>query len=475
MTRRLVSVWFWAIWTATALAQSAPSTLQEAIDSLLDVAWLRHGFCGVVVRDLATGETLYAREADKMLIPASNTKLITTAVALSLLGPDYRTKTTVLVEGTLQSDGTLKGNLILRGGGDATLSYANLQSLAQKVKEAGISRVSGLLLYDDSYLDAQRYGFGWNIDDEPFGYQAQMSALSVERNAVRLFAKPAEREGEPAQLRLEPDTDYMEVVNLTKTVARGTPNTELSVERPRARNQLIVSGTIAIGSEEVQVGRYAVENPSRYTAHLFRQALREVGVSVEGIAPLLTPKSDARPIAEHLSPPLSEVIALINKPSDNLISEITLKLVGKEKRGQGTTSAGVQATMEFLREAGLEMGAVNLVDGSGLSRMNMISAENLARLLTYMARAPHAQIYRNSLPVYGVDGTLRNRLRDTPVQGKGFAKTGSLYRVSSLSGYLECQSGRVVVFAIVMNGYMTTAAEARALQDRLVRLLWERL
>ncbi len=475
MTRRLAFVWLWAIVTATAFAQSASSSLHEALDTLLDVAWLRHGFCGVVVRDLASGETLYTCEADKMLIPASNTKLITTASALSLLGADYRAVTTVLAQGTLTPDGALEGNLILRGGGDATLTYTNLKELAQKVKQAGITRVSGLLLYDDSYLDAERYGFGWNIDDEPFGYQAQMSALCVERNAVRLFAKPAEREGELARLRLEPDTDYVEVVNLTKTVARGTPNTGLSVERPRARNQLIVSGTVAIGSEEAQVGRYAVENPSRYTAWLFRQALREVGVEVGGISPLFAPAVEARPIAEHRSPPMREVVALINKPSDNLISEMTLKLIGKERRGQGTTSAGIQATMEFLREAGLEMGAVNLVDGSGLSRLNMISAENLARLLVYMARSPNAKVYRDSLPVYGVDGTLRNRLRDTPVQGKGFAKTGSLYRVSSLSGYLECQSGRQVVFVIVMNAYTTSASEARALQDRLVRLLCERL
>ncbi|MFQ3610238.1 MAG: D-alanyl-D-alanine carboxypeptidase/D-alanyl-D-alanine-endopeptidase [Fimbriimonadales bacterium] len=471
----MATLWLWLALYAVALAQSASNSLQESIDSLLDVPWLRFGYCGVVVRDLNTGETLYAREAEKMLIPASNTKLITSAAALSLLGAEYRVKTTVLAQGSLLPDGILEGNLVLRGGGDATLTYADLQSLARRVKQAGITQVKGLLLYDDSYLDAERYGFGWNIDDEPFGYQAQMSALCVERNAVRLFAKPGERENDPVVLRLEPDTDYVQIVNLTRTVPSSTPNTGLTVERPRALNRLIVSGTIAVGSEEVQVGRYAVENPSRYAAWLFRQALRGEGVKVEAIAPLLAPVGAARGVAEHLSPPMSEVVALINKPSDNLVSEMTLKLIGKEKRGQGTTAAGIQAMMEFLREAGLEMGAVNLVDGSGLSRMNMVSAENLVRLLTYMAKSPLAETYRDSLPVYGVDGTLRNRLRETPVQGKGFAKTGSLYRVSSLSGYLECRSGRVVVFAIVMNAYTTSASDARALQDRLVRLLWEQL
>lgn len=472
--RRVWCCALFLLW-ASLLAQVPPS-LQERLDALLEVAWLRHGFCGVVVRDLQTGETLYQREAHKMLIPASNTKLITTAAALALLGSEYRMRTQVLMEGTLNRDGILRGNLILRGEGDATLDYAGLKNLAQQVQERGIRRVEGLLLYDDSYLDAERYGFGWNIDDEPYGYQAQMSALCAERNAVRLFAQPAEKVGEPTKLRLEPATDYIQVVNLTRTVPKGTPNTGLSATRPRAQNLLIVSGTIAEDAPENSVGRFAVENPSHYTAWLFRQALREVGVELTGgIAPLMHSIGSPQLVAEHLSPPIGEIVALINKPSDNLLSEVVLKVIGKQKRGQGTTQAGLEAVRAFLQEMGLEMEAVHLVDGSGLSRMNGISAENLVRLLVAMARSPYAETYRRSLPIYGVDGTLRNRLRETPVQGKGYAKTGSLYRVSSLSGYLVCQSGREVTFAIMMNAYNASGAESRALQDQLIRLLYESL
>jgi D-alanyl-D-alanine carboxypeptidase/D-alanyl-D-alanine-endopeptidase (penicillin-binding protein 4) len=181
------------------------------------------------------------------------------------------------------------------------------------------------------------------------------------------------------------------------------------------------------------------------------------------------------PIAEHLSPPLREVVALINKPSDNLLTEITLKSLGREIRGEGTTAAGVQVLREFLQSAGLEMGAVHIVDGSGLSRINGVSAENFVRLLEYMHRSPHAEAFRDSLPVYGVDGTLRNRLRGTPVQGNGYAKTGSLNRVSSVSGYLRTKSGRWLAFSIVMNAYNAPASDARALQDKLVQILWERL
>lgn len=458
-------------------------SLQAEIDALLSAEWLRFGYCGVVVRDLQTGETLYQRDAERMLIPASNMKLVVSAAALHLLGAEYRFRTRVWARGALSADGTLRGDLILQGLGDATLEWRDLEAMAQQVHKAGVRRVQGYLLYDDSWLDAERYGFGWNIDDEPFGYQAQMSALCVERNAVRLYAKPAPQVGAPALLRIEPDTDYLEIVNRTRTVASGSSNTRLSATRTRARNQLIVEGTIAQDSAELLVGRYSVENPSHYAAHLFAQALRSAGVVIErGIVPNLVPlpakpdtNSNLRMLVEHRSPPMREVVALINKPSDNLITEITLKVIGKEQRGIGTTEAGIQAVRAFLQQAGLEVGAVHIADGSGLSRINGISPENLVRLLEFMHRSPHAEAFRASLPIYGVDGTLRNRLRDTPVQGNGFAKTGSLYRVSSLSGYLRTKSGRTLAFAIVMNAYNAPASDARALQDKLVQLLWERL
>jgi D-alanyl-D-alanine carboxypeptidase/D-alanyl-D-alanine-endopeptidase (penicillin-binding protein 4) len=490
-------------------------SLNAEIDALLNVEWLRYGYCGVVVRDLQTGETLYRRDAERVLIPASNMKLLVSAAALHRLGPDYRFRTRVWMHGKLLPDGTLQGDLILQGLGDATLEMRGLETLAQQVRQAGVQRVQGYLLYDDSWLDAERYGFGWSSDDEPFGYQAQMSALCAERNAVRLYAKPAAQIGEPALLRLEPDTDYVELVNRTRTVERSAPNTGVRATRTRARNQIIVEGTIPLGGEEVFVGRYSVENPSRYAAHLFRQALQAAGVVVErGIVPALTPfvplsreagegEQGALPcaptplshpvgeglgvranksnhsaitlLAEHRSPPMREIVALINKPSDNLLTEITLKTLGKEIRGEGTTTAGVQVLREFLQSAGLEMGAVHIVDGSGLSRINGVSPENFVRLLEYMHRSPHAEAFRESLPIYGVDGTLRNRLRGTPVQGNGYAKTGSLNRVSSLSGYLRTQSGRWLAFSIVMNAYNAAGSDARALQDQLVQLLWERL
>jgi PBP4 family serine-type D-alanyl-D-alanine carboxypeptidase len=417
---------------------------------------------------------LYERDADRVMVPASNTKLVTSAAAISLLGGDFRYRTRVLASGELSADGTLNGDLILEGGGDPTLSFDDLKKLAGIARAAGIQRVSGSIRYDDSYLDAERYGFGWNIDDEPFGYQAQMSGLSVERNSVQVYASPGAKVGEPVNIRLVPATDYLTVINRAVTHAEGA-RASVSVTRRRAQNVLEISGGLALKAEEGLVGRYSVEEPSRYAAVLFRDALKEAGVEVGGYpTALFALPPSPRVIAEHQSPPLSEILAMLNKPSDNLIAETLIKTLGKVKRYRGSTAAGLEVVSEFLKGAGLEMNAALFEDGSGLSRMNAISAKNLVRLLEFMWKSPHQAVFLKSLPVMGVDGTLRNRLRDTPVQGKAFAKTGSLYRVSALSGYVTTQSGETLVFSILMNFYTATATDARNLQNEIVKLLYER-
>lgn len=467
-----VSLLLWSL--AFAFAQT-PSELNAGIEKLLSAPWIKYGYCGVMARSLENGETLYAREAERMMIPASNTKLITSAAAISILGPDYRYKTQVLAIGGLKSGDALEGDLILQGGGDPVLSWQDLKTLALQVKQAGISAINGIY-YDDTFLDAERYGFGWNIDDESYGYQAQISGLSVERNALTLFVSPGAKEEDPVKIRLNPPTDYVILHNSARTGAANTPRT-VSVTRWRAVNWIEITGSLPLTAGEVSMGRFSVENPSRFAATLFRDALRSAGVTVKRNQPmalLFTPPKP-RVIAEHVSPPMSEIIALLNKPSDNLIAETLIKTIGKEKRGVGSTSAGMAVVNQFLREAGLDMNAAQFVDGSGLSRMNMVSAENLTRLLEHMRRSPHYEVFKASLPVIGVDGTLGSRLRNTEIQGKVFAKTGSLYRVSSLSGYLTAKSGKQYVFSIMMNAFTTPTAEARTLQDQLVKLLYESL
>lgn len=453
-----------------------PASLQQQLDALLDVPWLKYASCAVLVRSSEDGSTLYAREHERVMIPASNTKLITSAAAITLLGEEFRYRTHVALNGTLDTDGTLQGDLLLQGGGDPTLEYQDLQSLAKQVYDAGVRKMEGLLLYDDSYFDAERYGFGWNIDDEPFGYQAQVSGLSVERNAVRVYAKPGANEGDPLQIRLQPPNTYLQIYNLTRTHTTSKPN-NTHVTRERARNVLVLSGGLPLGAQETLLGRFSVENPGAYTASLFLDALKQAGVQIPNprYAPLFSMTGKRPSIAEHFSRPLKEIIALLNKPSDNLIAEALIKTLGRVKRGSGTTAAGMEAVNEFLKSAGIEPAAAQFLDGSGLSRMNAVSAESLVRLLDFMNRSPHKDAFLASLPVMGTDGTLSSRLRNHEVRGKVFAKTGSLYRVSALSGYLTAKSGKVYLFSILMNAYNAPTSDARQLQDRLVSTLYEGL
>jgi len=356
-------------------------SLQTEIDALLSVEWLRYGYCGVVVRDLQTGETLYRRDAERVLIPASNMKLLVSAAALYRLGPDYRFRTRVWMHGKLLPDGTLQGNLILQGLGDATLEMRGLETLAQQVRQAGVQRVQGYLLYDDSWLDAERYGFGWSSDDEPFGYQAQMSALCAERNAVRLYAKPAPTVGEPALLRLEPDTSYVELVNRTRTVERGAPNTGVRATRTRARNQIIVDGTLPLGGEEVFVGRYAVENPSRYAAHLFRQALQAAGVVVEkGIAPNLYPIAPTPPPTWigvlHTYTPIAEREFTARRQSATPSLRFPLRAGGtKPLRGSPREAAETDPALGSPREAGGNQPPARFPSRSGGNLMEGVNCE----------------------------------------------------------------------------------------------------
>lgn len=457
-----------------AAAQSA--SLPQQLDTLLDVPWLKYASCAVLVRSLEDGSTLYARDHQRVLIPASNTKLITSAAAITLLGEEFRYRTQIAIHGTLSADGTLQGDLLLQGGGDPTLEYKDLQSLAKQVYDAGVRRFDGILLYDDSYFDSERYGFGWNIDDEPFGYQAQMSGLSVERNAVRVYAQPGAKEGDPLQIRLDPPNAYLQIYNLARTHATGRPN-NTTVTRERARNVLVLSGGMPSGAQETLLGRYSVENPGGYASVLFLDALKQAGVQIPNprYAPLFSLTGKVQQIAEHSSRPMKEIIALLNKPSDNLIAEALIKTIGRVKRGRGTTATGMEVVNEFLRSAGIELGAAQFLDGSGLSRMNTVSAESLVRLLAYMYRSPHKDAFLASLPVMGTDGTLGSRLRNSEVRGKVFAKTGSLYRVSALSGYLTAKSGKVYLFSIIMNAYNAPTSDARQLQDRVVSALYEGL
>lgn len=446
-------------------------SLAEHCERILSNPGLKGGFQGVSIVSLRDGRTLYARNEDALLLPASSQKLFTAAAALDALGPDWRYVTRVLRAGTVDPDGTLQGDLYLQGSGDPLLETADLDALAQAVKRAGIRRVRGWVFGDGGRFDRQRYGAGWEWDDMPFYYAAPVSGLNINKNLVRVEVKPGMRVGDPVQVVVEPETMRVLVSVRARTGERGTSST-LAIGRETGRSVITVEGTLAIDSQPGAQTSQAVtvEEPALYAADLFLRRLAVAGVVVEGLSGEGETPIGGAEIARHESHPLSVLLARLNKPSDNLVAECLLKSLAAERIGQGSWSVGRRLVTEWLIGIGLPSYGFRIADGSGLSRHNYLSARSMTRLLTVMSRHPHGRAFTDSLPIAGVDGTLRNRMKETPAVGNCRAKTGTMSSVSSLCGYVVTKQGETLAFAILMNNHPSNE-QARIVQDRIVALL----
>ena len=375
-----------------------------------------------------------------MFVPASNFKLLVSATSLDKLGPDYRFKTEVYTSGDRTADGILKGDVILVGRGNPIFKLEELQLMADKLK--GMKTIEGNIVADDSWFDDVRLGWGWNWDDEPYYYSAQLSALCLNKNVVDVYVRPGVKVGARPAFEWTREPRILNVQNESTTGKAGSEKT-LSVDRLRGRNVIRITGSIPLGykpsgPEEA----ITVEDPALFAATVLREMLQRAGVEVKGKAVRGLKPEGASLAAFHESVSLREMLPLLNKPSDNLIAETLLKTLGAEFKGRGSSSKGADVEMEFLKQAGLDMTAISIVDGSGLARMNYISPHNLATLLAYMYRHKDSKLYIDSLPIAGVDGTLRSRMKDTAAAGNCHAKTGYISRVRTLSGYVTSKAGR---------------------------------
>lgn len=465
-----------------AVPAPAPAPLEAALDSVFADTAFRRATWGVLLRSPETGATLYRRGAKRLLVPASNMKVVTGAAALEALGPDYRFRTTLAAAGTVQG-GALRGDLVVRGGGDPTIGArfgggdprATFRAWADSLRAHGVARVTGRLVADDDVFDDVPLGRGWAWDDLDAGYSAEVGGLELNEGVVEVRVAPGARAGEPGRVTLSPPTGYVPVDNRVVTVAAGTPP-RVRVGRAETGPGIVVSGTVPLDTAAVD-DEVAVRDNTLYFATVLRETLREAGIEVAGPAV----DADALPAGErgagaatlfvHASPPMREVLAAFLKPSQNQYGEILLKTLGRELRGEGSAAAGRAAVDSLVRAWGLEPGALAQADGSGLSRYNLVAPEMLAGILEHMLRSPNRDVWYDALPVGGVDGTLAARMRGTPLEGRVHAKTGTLTGVRALSGYVPGPDGRTLVFSILLNHHTRTAREAdRVIDAALLRI-----
>ena len=449
------------------IASIAGADLSQTVEQAFGQPAFAHGIQGIIVESLKDGRVLYEKNSDLVFIPASNMKLLVSSASLDLLGPDYVIPTALFVTGKI-SNGKLKGNVILVGQGDPTLKYENLEEMASKLKSLGIKTIHGNIQADDTYYDGVRLGDGWSWDYQSDYYAAQISALDLNENVVGVWVRPGKKLGDPALIELLPKTGYMNVTNECKTSDTGSSNS-ISMDRVCGTNTIRITGNVALDYEPKGPERaVTVDDPALFACTVFSEILKRDGVRIKGKV-LRGPKpADARPLFVHNSPPMSEILKLLNKPSDNLIAECLFRQLGAKFKGKGSTALGEGVELDYLKKIGADTTAINISDGSGLSRYDLVSPKNLLAVLKYMRGHKDSQIFIDSLPIAGVDGTLRKRLKGTAAEGNVRAKTGYIGAVRALSGYVTTKSGEPLVFSILMNNHLCRSSEADAAIDSII-------
>jgi D-alanyl-D-alanine carboxypeptidase/D-alanyl-D-alanine-endopeptidase (penicillin-binding protein 4) len=456
---------------APAAALVGLPRLHAQIGGLVNTPALSAKETGVAVVSLRTGEMLYGRNESRALMPASNMKLLTSAAAMTMLGPDFAFRTALYADGQV-SDGILSGSLYLKGFGDPDLNERRVVEMAEALHERGVRQVSDVVA-DDSFFDDRRLGMGWKARYEGLSYSARISALSITQNVAKVWVK-AGPAGKPAQLKLEPDSEYYLVSNGVRTVP-GYANSlgARFGKMVNGRRQVLIHGVFgtARGPDAVS---FNIEDPALVSGGTLMTALKQAGIRVTGRLMTGRTPTTAAPLVINASRPLVAVLTDFNKHSINFVGEHVFKYLGATFRGEpGTAEKGASVIREdFVRRlVGIDPAGMVVADGSGLSPLNRISALQFASVLRYMYSQPeYRPDFQAALPIAGVDGTLAHRFRSTPAQGVLRAKTGFINGVCTLSGYTTTKDGEPVAFSFLMNNYKDLWA-ARVVQERLGVLL----
>ena len=455
---------------------SCATPAQRSLKALTENPAILGAHSGVAVKSLTDDAYIFRSNDEKFFIPASNMKLFTTAAGLVLLGPEFRYTTSLYADGEIR-DGLLDGNLLIRGVGDPTLSgrfHAGgaaeiFSDWAQALLRLGIRAIRGDIIGDGSLFDEAYLGAGWAWDDDLYCYSAEISALSINDNCIAISVRPGATTEELPSITIDDDSGYVTIRNRAVTTS-SKEGTSLRLSREPASNLLTISGEIPANKDGERFF-VTIHNPALFAAAHLKRVLQSKGIAVGGT--ITDRRMSSGPIvygsmkivASYTSPPLRDVISKINKTSRNLDAELLFRTLGNSFRSDGSAQAAAEVLNGALEKMLVPPDSVVVYDGSGLSRMNLVTPTALLALLEYMYRHEHFTYFLDSLPIAGVDGTLKDRMRNTPAEGRVVAKTGSMTHVLNLSGYVRSREGRMYAFSIMTNNYTGPVEALKRVQD----------
>jgi D-alanyl-D-alanine carboxypeptidase/D-alanyl-D-alanine-endopeptidase (penicillin-binding protein 4) len=442
----------------------------QAVEKILAHSCLKKENYGIEIYSLDKQEILYEARKDQLFIPASNLKLITTATALENLGPDYRFPTRLYTAGKLRGD-TLYGDLYIKGYGDPKLVTEQMWLLVNELENLPLRKIVGNIIADDSFFDSLLHVKTWEQSGGSEAYNAPLGALSFNFNTVTVYVSPGKLTDEKPRVIIEPDTKYLKINNQTRTLPRGKRG-KLTVQRIDRGDYDEISLTGGIAQRRPRA-RYFVNitDPTKYSVSVFKEYLARVGIQVVGETFRGKVPKGAKLLINHKSEPLALALRGLNKFSNNFVAEQIVKTLAAEKFGPpATTENGLKVIHEYMQSLGFAPDQFTILDGSGLSRQNRLTPNQIVRVLAHVKKDLSIfPEFISALGVMGVDGNVRKRMNGVKESQKARVKTGTLNSVSSLSGYFQSRDGERFAFSILMNDLKCHNGQALKIQDKIVR------
>lgn len=457
------------------------SSAQTSFDEFIEHDFLNGAFVGILVKDIEADEIVYALNDNLRFTTASILKLFTSAAAVELLGPDYKFETSFYINGDIDKKGKLAGDLIIVGGGDPLISGRFRDSVtevlefwADSLLQRGIKTIEGDIVVDNSFFESDELGPGWSYDYLTYWYACPISPLSFNDNCVDFRVYPAADIGGKCRLEFDPRTDYIKVINNTITLLAGLDNTFDFLRHPET-NIVEFFGGIAIDDENGELDYVSVHKPHLYCVNIFKDIIIKKGIKFKGqLIEIGIKNIENKWTYNYLdklftwqSEPMSAIIKVINKNSQNFFAEQTLKTIGAELAGVGSFDMSTRIVTDWIESIGITAGDVHYYDGSGLTHMNLATPASIIHLLRYMYNSQNFDVYYESLAIPGIDRSVRSRMKNYPMAEQMRTKTGSIANTRTFAGYLTTKTGKLLAFSIMVNNYGVTRDDIDNWTDKL--------